>query len=145
MAFTEKSNWVIVVVSVVTMAIYAAMVVPPALGRPVSEVGYEQAIVVTIVLFVGGNILGNVVAAGTNPEDCDKKDQRDRDIDRFGSRIGNSLLIAGSCAAMFLAMTKQDYFWIANSVYAGGILASLVGAVVKIAAYHGPFQRWLTW
>jgi hypothetical protein len=145
MAFVEKSNWVIVVVSVITMAIYAAMVVPPAIGRPVSEVGYEQAIVVTIVLFVVANVLGNIVAAATNPEECDKKDQRDKEIDRFGSRVGNSLLLVGSCAAMFLAMTKQDYFWIANSVYVGGMLASLIGAVTKIAAYHGPFQRWLTW
>jgi hypothetical protein len=145
MTFTEKSNWVVVVVSVVTMALYAAMVLPPALGHPVSEVGYEQPILATIVVFVVANIVGNVVAAASNPGEADKADQRDKEIGHFGSRVGNSLLIVGSCAAMFLAMAKQDYFWIANSVYVGGILASLVGAIVKIAAYHGPFQRWLTW
>jgi hypothetical protein len=145
MAFTEKSNWVVVVVSVVTMALYAAMVVPPALGRPVSQVGYEQPILATIVVFIIANILGNIVAAASNPEECDKKDQRDTEIDRFGGRVGNTLLLVGACAAMFLAMAKQDYFWIANAVYVGGLLASLVGSVVKIAAYHGPFQRWLSW
>jgi hypothetical protein len=144
-AFMEKSNWVILAVGITTLVAYLALIVPPAVTGPIADVSYAQPMVGAIVAFIALCILGMIVAAALNPSEADKKDQRDKEIDRFGSRVGNSLLLVGSCAAMFLAMTKQDYFWIANSVYVGGMLASLIGAVTKIAAYHGPFQRWLTW
>jgi hypothetical protein len=35
-----------------------------------------------------------------------------------------------------------DHFWIANAIFLGGMAAALVSSVTKIAAYHGPFQRW---
>ena len=142
MTFTEKSNWVVVLVSVATFVAYAAMVLPSALSNPVAKVGYEQPIVVTIVFFVTANILGNIVAAASNPAEADKSDQRDREISHFGTRVGNFLMLAASCVAMALAMTKQDYFWIGNSLYLGGMAASLLSASLKIAAYHTSFQRW---
>src|SRR5512140_908279 len=143
MTFTEKSNWVVAVLTVVTFVAYLAMVLPPALANPVAKVGYEQPIVVMIVFFVVANVLGNVVAAASNPTEADKTDQRDREISHFGTRVGNFLMIAASCVALALAMTRQDYFWIGNSLFLGGMAASLLSASLKIAAYHGPFQRWL--
>ena len=142
MTFTEKSNWVVVILTVVTMVAYAAMIVPPALANPVAKVGYEQPIVALIIFFVVANILGNIVAAASNPAEADKSDQRDREISHFGTRVGNFLMLAASCVAMALAMTKQDYFWIGNSLYLGGMAASLLSASLKIAAYHTSFQRW---
>jgi hypothetical protein len=142
MAFTEKSNWVVVVVSLVTFVAYLAMIVPPALAGPLAKVGYEQPIVVTIVFFIAANVLGNIVAAASNPTEADRKDQRDTEIDHFGSRVGNSLIIASCCVALALAMTKQDYFWIGNTLYLGGLFAALLGSSIKVAAYHTSFQRW---
>lgn len=142
MTFTEKSNWVVLILSLVTFVWYAAMIVPPALANPVAKVGYEQAIVVTIVFFVVANIVGNVIAAASNLPEADRTDQRDREINHFGTRVGNFLMIAASCAAMVLAMTKQDYFWIGNTLYLGGMAASLLSSSLKIAAYHTSFQRW---
>ena len=142
MAFLEKSNWVAIIVSVPTLIIYAILVVPQVLSKPIAEVSWVQPMIFTIVGFVVANILGNVVAAATNPREADKNDQRDREIDHFGERVGNWLMIAGSIIALVLAMTTADRFWIANAIFLGGMAAALVSSVTKITAYHGPFQRW---
>jgi hypothetical protein len=97
---------------------------------------------VAIVAFVVANILGNIVAAALNPTEAPKSDQRDREIDHFGERVGNWLIVAGSVAALVLAMAGADHFWIANAIFVGGIAGSLLSAVTKIAAYRGPFQQW---
>ena len=142
MAFLEKSNWVVVVVAVPTLLVYVALVLPQVLSKPIAEVSWVQPMVFTILGFVVANILGNVLAAASNPREADKNDQRDREIDQFGERVGNWLIIAGSIAALVLAMTRADHFWIANAIFAGGLTGALLSSVTKIAAYHGPFQKW---
>lgn len=142
MAFLEKSNWVTIVVAVPMLLVYVALVVPQVLSKPIAEVSWVQPMIFTIVGFIVAVILGNVVAAASNPGEADKKDQRDTEIDHFGERVGNWLIIAGSCAALVLAMTSADHFWIANAIFLGGIAGALLSSVTKIAAYHGPFQQW---
>lgn len=142
MAFLEKSNWVTLVVSVPTLLVYLAVVVPQALGQPIAEVSWVQPMIFTIVGFVVANVLGNVVAAASNPGEADKNDERDREINRVGERVGNWLIIAGSITALVLAMARADHFWIANAIFLGSLGGALVSSVTKIAAYHGPFQRW---
>jgi len=142
MAFLEKSNWVVLVVAVPTLLVYVALVVPQVLDKPIVEVSWVQPMIFAIVAFVVANILGNVVAAATNPKEADKNDERDKEIDHVGERVGNWLIIAGSIAALVLAMTRADHFWIANAIFLGGIAGALLSAVTKIAAYHGSFQRW---
>ena len=142
MGFLEKSNWVVLVVGVPTLLVYVALVVPQVLSMPIAEVTWVQPMIFTIVGFIVANILGNVAAAASNPGEPDKKDQRDTEIDHFGERVGNWLIIAGSCAALVLAMTSADHFWIANAIYFGGLAGALLSSVTKIAAYHGPFQKW---
>ena len=142
MTFLEKSNWVVLVVAVPTLLVYAALVVPQVLGKPIAEVSWVQPMIFAIVAFIVANVLGNVVAAASNPSEADKNDERDREIDRFGERVGNWLLVAGSIAALGLAMTRADHFWIANAIFVGGLTGALLSSVTKIAAYHGPFQRW---
>ena len=142
MAFLEKSNWVVLVVGVPTLLVYLFVVVPQVLGQPLAEVSWVEPMIVTIVVFVVANVLGNVVAAASNPGEADKNDERDREIDRFGERVGNWLIIAGSIAGLILAMARADQFWIANAIFLGGMAASIVSSVAKIAAYRGSFQRW---
>ncbi len=142
MTFLEKSNWVVIVVGVPTLLVYVALVVPQVLSKPIGEVSWVQPMIFAIVGFVVANILGNVVAAASDPKEADKKDQRDTEIDHFGERVGNWLLVAGSIAALVLAMTSADHFWIANAIFLGGIAGALLSSATKIAAYHGPFQQW---
>jgi len=142
MAFLEKSNWVVLVVGVPTLLIYAALVVPEVLGKPIAEVSWVQPMIFAIAGFVVANVLGNVVAAASNPSEADKNDERDKEIDHLGERVGNWLIVAGSIAALVLAMTGANHFWIANAIFLGGIAGALLSSVTKIAAYHGAFQRW---
>ncbi len=142
MAFLEKSNWVVLVVAVATLATYGTWTLTQALGKPVAEIEWVQPMIYSIVAFVVLNVVGNVIAAATNPKEADKHDQRDKEIDRFGERIGNYVLIAGAIAALVLAMAAADRFWIGNAIYFAGILAAVGSSVTKIAAYHGPFQKW---
>ena len=142
MAFMEKSNWVVLAVAVPTLLVYAALIVPQVLGTPIAEVSWVQPMILAIVGFVAANILGNVVAAASNPREADKSDERDREIDRFGERIGSWMIAAGSIAALVLAMAGADHFWIANAIFLGGMAGSVLSSVMKIAAYRGSFQRW---
>jgi type VI protein secretion system component VasK len=142
MAFVEKSNWVVLVVAVATLAVYGTWTLTQALGKPVAEIGWVQPMIYSIVAFVVLNVVGNVIAAATNPKEADKSDQRDKEINRFGERVGNYLIIAGSCVALVLTMAAADRFWIGNAIYFAGILAAMGASVTKIAAYHGPFQKW---
>jgi uncharacterized membrane protein (DUF485 family) len=142
MTFMEKSNWVVLIVAVPTLLVYVALVAPQVLGKPIAEVSWVQPMIFAIVGFVVANVLGNVVAAASNPREADMNDERDREIDRFGERVGNWLIIAGSIAALVLAMASADHFWIANAIFLGGIAGALLSSVTKIAAYHGSFQRW---
>ena len=142
MAFLEKSNWVVVVVAVPTLLVYAVLVLPQVLSKPIAEVSWVQPMIFAIVGFVVANVLGNVVAAASNPSEADKNDERDREIDHVGERVGNWLIITGSIAALVLAMTGADHFWIANAIFLGGIAGALLSSVTKIAAYRGAFQRW---
>ena len=119
-----------------------AVVVPQVFSKPITEVSWVQPMVVAIVAFIVANIAGNVVAAVSNPGEADKNDERDREIDRYGERVGNWLLVAGSIVALVLAMTMADHFWIANAIFVGGMAGTLLSSVTKIAAYHGSFQRW---
>ena len=142
MAFLEKSNWVAIIVSVPTLLIYAVLVVPQVLSEPIAEVSWVQPMIFTIVGFIVAIILGNIVAAASNPKEADKKDQRDTEIDHFGERVGNWLVVAGACVALVLAMAMADQFWIANAIFLGGLAGALASSITKIAAYHGPFQTW---
>jgi NADH:ubiquinone oxidoreductase subunit 6 (subunit J) len=142
MAFMEKSNWVVLVVAVPTLLVYVALVVPQMLSTPIAEVSWVQPMIFAIVGFIVANVLGNVVAAASNPGEANREDQRDREISHHGERIGNWLIIAGSIAALVLAMAMADHFWIANAIYLGGMAASIVSSAAKIAAYRGSFQAW---
>jgi hypothetical protein len=142
MAFLEKSNWVVLVVGVPTLLLYLVVVVPQALGQPIAEVAWVQTMIAAIVVFVVANVVGNVVAAASNPREAEVSDERDRAIDRFGKQVGNWVLIVGSIVALGLAMARADHFWIANAIFLGGLAGALLSSATKIAAYHGPFQRW---
>jgi hypothetical protein len=142
MTFQEKSNWVVLVVAVPTLLVYAALIVPQVLNTPLAEVSWVQPLILAIVGFVVANVLGNVAAAVSNPREADLSDERDQAIDRFGERIGNWLLVAGAITGLILAMAMAHQFWIANAIFLGGLAAAIVSALAKIAAYRGWIQRW---
>jgi len=85
---------------------------------------------------------GRIVVAVAWPKDADKKDQRDKEIYRFGEYIGQSFVVVGAAAALVLAMAEVDHFWIANAVYLAFVLSALLSSTAKIFAYRRGVPSW---
>jgi hypothetical protein len=142
MAFPVTGNWVVLIIAVPTLLVYAVLIVPLALNEPIVDLDWVQPMLLAIGGFVVANVVGNVVAAMTNPTEADQHDVRDTEIDRFGERIGSWAIAAGAIIGLVLAMAEADPFWIANAIVLGFLAGAIVSAAAKIAAYHGSFQRW---
>jgi cell division protein FtsW (lipid II flippase) len=96
----------------------------------------------TIGAAIAASIVGHIVVAIAWPKDADKKDQRDKEINRFGDYIGQSFVVIGAVAALVLSMAEVDHFWIANVIYLAFVLSALLGSTAKIVAYRRGFQSW---
>jgi hypothetical protein len=145
-AFEEKRAWIMLVVAVIGGAVYVVVVLGRAGDVPLAEVPYVAPLLWTI----GGGMVAAIVlnialgiATGMGPEkDARQKDQRDREIERFGEMVGNSFLVIGALAALGMAMAEWAHFWIANVIYLGFVLSAILSSVARIFAYRRGFQPW---
>ena len=139
MSFKEKSTWIIVITTVGAHVAYVTLVLGSAAQTPLTEVPYTSTLLWTISAMVVVAIVAHIVAAIASPEDADKEDQRDREIDRFGEYAGSWLVLIGALAALGMAMVELDHFWIANVIYLGLVLSTLLASATKIFAYRRGF------
>ncbi|MFC0629346.1 hypothetical protein [Kribbella deserti] len=142
MAHEEKRAWIMAIVTLIGYGAYLIVVLGRAGDGPLAGVAY----VAPLLWSVGGAIVAAIVlsiaadlASGGKPG---QKDQRDREIGRFGEYIGQSFVVVGAVTVMVLAMAEADPFWIANTMYLAFVLSSLLGSVAKIVAYRRGFQPW---
>ncbi len=136
MSYEEKGTWVYLVVSLGTYVAYVAVILGRAQDVPLTEVPYIAAMLWAIGLAIVLAIVGSIVIAITKPSEADKKDARDRDINRFGEYVGGLVLGVAMVVPLVLSMAERDHFWIANAIYAGFVVSALVGASVKLVAYR---------
>jgi cell division protein FtsW (lipid II flippase) len=141
MSYEEKGAWIMAVVTPVTYAIYLTLVLGRAEG-PLTEVPYVSTMLWTIGAAIAASIVLLIVVAMASPKDADKKDQRDREINRFGEHIGQSFVVIGGVAALVMSMAELNHFWIANAIYLAFVLSGILGSVAKIVAYRRGFQQW---
>ncbi|MGW4030666.1 hypothetical protein ACWEFL_15320 [Streptomyces sp. NPDC004838] len=142
MAFEEKRAWISGVIAVVGYAIYLAVVSARVDGGPLVEVAYEAALLWTVGSGIVAAIVLEMVVAMTSGRETKRKDQRDREIGRFGEYVGQSFVVIGGLAALVLAMVEASHFWIANAVFLAFVLSAALGAVAKIAAYRRGLPAW---
>lgn len=142
MTHQEKRAWITLVVTAVTYCSYVAVVIGRAGGRSLPQVTYADALLWT----VGGAILTSVVAeigiGVVNPRASRVKDVRDREIARLGEHTGQAFVVIGAVAAMAMAIAGWDRFWIANVIYLGFALSSVLGSATRIAAYRWGLPQW---
>ncbi|MBG6237675.1 fermentation-respiration switch protein FrsA (DUF1100 family) [Mycetocola sp. CAN_C7] len=142
MSSEEKSAWVLLVVSIAGYATYAAIVAVQAASVPLLETAW----VTTMLWTIGGGIVGGIVftiiAGMFSPKDAGKKDQRDREITRFGDSVGQSFVVIGAVTALILAMVEAPYFWIANAVYLAFVLSAFLGSIARVIAYRRGLPTW---
>jgi len=141
-AYEEKRAWIMLVVTLIGGAVYAIVVLGGAGEVPLPEVAYVGAMLWTIGGGIVAAIVFTIAASIGLDKDERRKDQRDREIERFGEMVGNSFLVIGALAAMGMAMAEWDHFWIANAVYLGFMLSGVLSSVTRIFAYRRGFQSW---
>jgi hypothetical protein len=142
MAYEEKRAWIYAMVSVLAYALYAAIVLGRAGGGRLAHTPYAATLLWTIGVSIVVQIVLSIAASIGSPRERDRKDQRDREIGRFGEHIGQSLVVIGGVAALVLALLEVDYFWIANVLYLCFTLSAVLSSVAKIFAYRRGFHPW---
>lgn len=139
MSFEEKSTWIYLVVVLVVPAIYFANILGQVQDTPVTEIAYVRPMITAIVIAILASIVAHIVVAIASPKDSDKRDERDKSINRRGEYVGGIVLAVGAVGVLALTMAEFEHFWIANALYAAFILQGLTSTTVKIVAYRRGF------
>lgn len=139
MSFEEKGTWIYLVIALVVPAFYFANVLGQVGETPVTEIAYVRPMITAIIVAIVASIVAHIVVAIASPKEADKKDERDKHINRFGEYVGGLVLAVGAVGVLVLTMAEFDHFWIANVLYAAFILQALTSTTVKIIAYRRGF------
>jgi hypothetical protein len=142
MSFEEKSAWVMGALAVGSYAVYLAIVLGLADTMPLVDVPYVAPLLWTVGGSIAASIALHAFLGILSPKEAGRKDQRDREIYRFGEYIGQSFVVIGGVASLLLAMVEADHFWIANVIYLTFVLSAVLGTVAKVASYRRGFQPW---
>ena len=136
MTFEEKVSWVYGAVAVVVFGVYFASILGQARNTAVTEIAFQQPMLIAIGATVAASILGGILVGISKPSEADKSDARDKEINRFGEYVGGSVLGFGMVLPLGLTLVKADHFWIANAICAALVLSTLVSTIVKLVAYR---------
>ncbi|MFI2346511.1 hypothetical protein ACH492_05500 [Streptomyces sp. NPDC019443] len=142
MPYEEKSAWVMGVLAVGTYTGYLVVILGRAGDTPLVDVPYVAALLWALGVSIAASIVLHMLIGMFWSKDTYKKDQRDREINRFGEHIGQSFVVIGGVAALGMSMAELDHFWIANAVYLAFVLSAILGSTAKIVAYRRGFQSW---
>ena len=141
MSSEEKSAWTQLVLAIGTWAVYAFIILSRGITTALADVPYVSTLLWTIGVSIVGSIIVNIVVAIVT-RDSGKKDTRDKAIYRFGEYFGRWFLIVAALGAMLMAMAEWPFFWIANVIYLGFVLSTVLASVLKIVAYRRGIQSW---
>ncbi len=139
-SYEEKGTWVYLVTSAGAYAVYLVIILGRVQHAPVAHVPYVSVLLWTAGASMVANMVGRVAVETARPSDSRRADVRDREIYRFGEYASRWFLVAGAAAALFMAMARWDYFWIANAIYLGFVLWAVAGSMLKLLAYRRGLQ-----
>jgi len=136
MSYEEKGVWAYLISSAGAYGGYLAIVLGRAAHTPLPQVSYVSALLLAFGVSIVISVVVRVVLETARPSDSRRRDVRDRQIYRLGEYAGHWFVIGGATAALLMAMARWEYFWIANVIYLGFVLGTIVGSVVKLVAYR---------
>ncbi|MEI5585247.1 MULTISPECIES: hypothetical protein [unclassified Agromyces] len=143
MSYEEKGTLSFLVVAIVGYGVYLWLVLPELLGgSPVEQVDYAIPMLWTIGGAIVAGIVARIAIAVVNPGEEHTADVRDKQIDRAGEQVGNSLVAIAAIGALVLAMLQVHWFWIANAIYLGFVLSAVLGSMAKLAMYRRGVPEW---
>ena len=134
----QKSAWILLALAIASYTTYVIWVLGSIGDGPLTDAPYVAPLFWTI----GGSIIASIVLHIFFAPRMVKKDQRDREIHRFGEYTGFGFVIIGAIGAMLLAVFEFDTFWIANIVYLCFVLSAIVSTIAKLVAYRAGLPRW---
>ena len=110
------------------------------MARPITEIDRVPIMLWTI----GGSIVAAIVlsilwgmfAGMRDPDGVGRSDQRDRDISHMSARVGQAFLVIAGLGVIVECAVQLDWFWIANTMFYGFALSSIVGGVASVIAYR---------
>jgi hypothetical protein len=139
MSFEEKSTWTYAVIAVALPVIYFAIVLGQLPQTAAGDIAFQVPLLATIGVSIGLTIAAHILIAIAAPDDAGKRDQRDKDIKRYGEYVGGLVLGVAAVVPLILALAEVDHFWIANTIYLAFILSATAGSIIKIVAYRRGF------
>lgn len=141
-AVEEKRAWSMLVVAVGSYAAYLWVVLGRPAGVALTRAPYAGALLWAVGLSIAASIAAHIAIVAFSPKEANVKDQRDREIHRFGEYVGQSFVVIGGVAGLLLAMAEAAPFWIANAIYLAFVLSSVLSSVVKVISYRFGFRPW---
>jgi hypothetical protein len=143
MSYEEKGVWSFLAIAVIGYGVYLWLVLPQLATTAIGEIDYVPTMLWTIGGAIVAGIVVRILIEIVVPSEERTADQRDREIDRTGERVGNSFIVIGALAALVLCWFEVDWFWIANAIYLCFVISALLSSLTKLAAYRvGGFQSW---
>lgn len=139
MSFEEKSTWIYAATTLLVPVVYIALGFGQVQNLPIADIAYQWPMLTAIGVGVVVAIVANIVVAIAAPSEADKRDERDKQINRFGEFAGSYVLYVGGLLVLGLALAEAEHFWIANSVFAMFVLTSAVTTTAKLIAYRRGF------
>jgi MFS family permease len=140
MAYEERNTWASLIASVLGIAVYAIVIAPQLASTPVAQIDWLAPMLWTIGGAVVGaivlSILWGIFAGMRDRESVGRSDQRDRDIAHMGARVGQAFLVLAGLGAIALCAVEADWFWIANLLFAGFAVSSIIDGFARVVAYR---------
>lgn len=140
MVYEERNIWTSLIVSVIAMTIYVLVVLQQAGGGPLTDVDWVPIMLWTIGASIAGaivlSILWGMFAGMKDPDGVGKSDQRDRDIAHMSTRVQQAFLVIAGLGVLVLCAFEADWFWIANTMFFGFAVSSIVGGIASVIAYR---------
>ena len=142
MTASEKRNLISTLGSIVVYLTYLIVIFLRAGDGPLADVPYVWPMVWSIAGFISVHILAHIILRIISPKEAELKDERDDKIERYGEMAGNAFNSMGMMVALILIMNEAPYFWIANTLFLGCMVSTLVGAAAKVYAYQIGLPKW---
>lgn len=140
MVYEERNVWSTLIVSVIAITVYSIIVLQQAGGGPVVDVDWVPIMLWTIGASIVGaivvSIVWGMVAGMRDPDGVGRSDQRDRDIARMGGRVGQAFMVIAGLGVIALCAFEAHWFWIANTMYYGFAISTIVGGIASVIAYR---------
>lgn len=140
MVYHERAAWSALIAAIATIVVYVMLTLQEARGGALVDVDWLPLMAWTIgggiALSIVLTILWGIVAGMRDRDAATASDIRDRDIARLGGRVESAFLVIAGIGVIALCAIDANVFWIANAMFAGFAVASIVGGIARVIAYR---------